>query len=48
MYYAMKLLYGKPVIEHLFQQTQQRMKKNVPLGGYVAFLLLSDDGASTV
>ena len=42
------LLYGKPVIENLFQETKSRVDAYAPAGSYVAFLLASDDYASGV
>lgn len=42
------LLYGKPVIEKLLQETKARVSSHAPAHGYVAFLLASDDYASTV
>ncbi len=42
------LLYGKPVIEKLFQETVTRVQTHTSHGAYVAFLLASDDYASSV
>lgn len=42
------LLYGKPVVKTLRDQTRERVKTHAPHGAYVAFLLCSDDVASRV
>lgn len=41
-------LYGQPVIEKLFSATAARVRSSAPVWGYVAFLLASDDYASSV
>lgn len=42
------LLYGKPVIEKLLNETVWRSHEFAPHGGYVAFLLVSRDQSSAV
>lgn len=42
------LLYGKPVVKKLLDETKQRVEKNWKKDSYVAFLLLSDDYPSRV
>lgn len=42
------LLYGKPVVTSLAEETTSRIKKYLPNGCYVWFLLISDDYASSV
>gem|GEM_PF-617404 len=42
------LLYGKPVIEKLFQETVAWVTEHAPLDAYVALLLASNDYASGV
>jgi methylenetetrahydrofolate dehydrogenase (NADP+)/methenyltetrahydrofolate cyclohydrolase len=42
------LLYGKPVVKKLLQETKSRVATHASDGSYVAFLLASDDHASAV
>ena len=42
------LLYGKPVVDHLFEQTKQRVDHYASPRSYIAFLLFSDDAPSVI